>query len=65
MKEKNLFTWDGYYSTYCYFLGEGYYSSVAWQKTEDQYKELTGGVGKYKNFNSFSSAMSQRFKKSN
>lgn len=63
MSEKNIFTWDGYYSTYCYYLGQGYIGKVAWEKTEAEYQEKTDGVRKYANYDSFTSVMSKKNKK--
>jgi hypothetical protein len=63
MDKVNLFTFEGYHTRYCQYLGEGYTGKKAWEKTEDDYITKTEGVSKYSSFESFKSHLSQRRKK--
>lgn len=59
----NLFTFKGYHKRYCEYIGQGYVGRVAWEKTEDEYQELTRGVEKYSSFESWQGAMYRKLKK--
>jgi hypothetical protein len=60
----NLFTWEGYHARYIEHIKEGYVGRVAWEKTEDEYREKTGGVAKYSTHESFKVTMSKKNKQS-
>lgn len=66
-KGKNLLRWEDYYQSYCYYLGEGYNSRVAFNKVWFDFVEQTGvtkvEVINYDSLESFKAGMYQRFKK--
>lgn len=63
MSENNLFTFEGYHARFCNYLKVGYTNRAAWEKTEEEYQNLTQGVAKYASYESFASTMYRELKK--
>jgi hypothetical protein len=63
MSDLNLFKFEDYHTRYCQYRGLGFNPKIAWEKTEQEYQELTRGVSKYSSYESFKTMLTKKSKK--